>query len=306
MGTPDFAAEVLKSLVKAGEAPVLVVTQPDRPKGRGKEVILCDTARVAGECGIPVFQPERVKRPEAVEEIAKAAPELIIVAAFGQILPKEILDMPKYGCVNVHASLLPKYRGAAPIQRAIKDGERKTGITLMQMDEGLDTGDILLQEELDISPEDTGGSLFEKLAELGGRTMVSALPLIEAGELKRKKQDEAIASYAGMLKKEDGRLDFAAVSAAEAERMVRAYNPWPGAWTVYKGKILKLWSTGVAEETAENAEPGTVTKVTGDELFIACREGSLEVKELQLEGKKRMKTGDFLRGSRIEAGEKFG
>ncbi|MCR4908714.1 MAG: methionyl-tRNA formyltransferase [Lachnospiraceae bacterium] len=307
MGTPDFAAGVLKALIEAGEAPVLVVTQPDRKRGRGRELSVCDTARLAREKNIPVFQPERVKRPEAVEEIARARPELIIVAAFGQILPPEILNLPEHGCVNVHASLLPKYRGASPIQRAIADGEKKTGVTLMQMDEGLDTGDILLQEELIISPEDTGGSLFEKLSGLGAALMVRALPLIEAGKLKRTKQDEALASYAGMIKKEDGRLDFAALSAVEAERLVRAYNPWPGTYTVYQGKVLKLWGAEVTEENSPgDMRPGTVTKAGKDELIISCAEGSLKVTELQLEGKRRMNTGDFLKGTKISVGEFMG
>ncbi len=306
MGTPDFAAAVLEALAEAGETVALVVTQPDREKGRGKELAISDVKRSALAHGFPVFQPERIKRPEAVERLKEVSPDLIVVAAFGQILPKEILALPRYGCVNVHASLLPKYRGAAPIQQALIDGEEKTGITLMKMDEGLDTGDILLQQELSISPEETGGSLFDRLSALGAALMVKALPLIAEGKLSPRKQEEALASYAGMLKKDSGRLSFADLSAVEAERRIRAFNPWPSAFTEYNGKLLKLWKARVVRaDGAAGEKSGTLTEVTEDELRIACREGILGVSEVQLAGKKRMSTREFLKGTRIHAGEQF-
>ncbi|MCR5626965.1 MAG: methionyl-tRNA formyltransferase [Lachnospiraceae bacterium] len=307
MGTPDFASGVLKEMVKNNIDVVLAVTQPDRVSGRGKKVSMSEVKTAAVEAGIPVFQPEKIKEPDAVLELKKYNPDLMVVAAFGQILSKEILDMPQYGCINVHASLLPKYRGAAPIQQAIIDGEKETGVTIMQMNEGLDTGDILMQESIEINPDETGGSLFDRLSVLGADMAVRAVSLIEKGELTPTPQDDDKSTYAKMLKKETGNIDFDNHTAEEVERLIRALNPWPSAYTRYSGKILKLWTSCVLNGGYTGEErPGTIIEVCRDELKIVCKTGILSVKEVQLEGKKRMSVHDFLLGVKIEKGTVLG
>ena len=310
MGTPDLAAEVLDTMMKSGCEVTLAVTQPDRPKGRGKSVIKTPVHECADRWGIPVFSPVRVKRPEAVERLREEAPDLIVVAAFGQILSKEILDLPRLGCVNVHASLLPAYRGAAPIQWAVINGEEKSGVTIMQMDKGLDTGDILLQEEIPLASDETGESLYNKMARLGGELLVKALPMIEQGTLTPTKQDDSASCYAPMLKKEMGNIDWS-MPAVQIERLVRGLNSWPGAYTFMNGKMLKIWgaqagdnaASGASDESACEAVPGTVTGTDKKAIYVKCGEGVLALTEVQYEGKKRMSAQAFLLGARIEPGQ---
>ena len=303
MGTPDLAAEVLDTMMKRGCDVTLAVTQPDRPKWRGRGVIRTPVHECADKLGIPVFSPERVKRPEAVQRLREEAPDLIVVAAFGQILSQEILDLPRYGCVNVHASLLPKYRGAAPIQWAVINGEEKSGVTIMQMDAGLDTGDILLQEEIPLAADETGESLYEKMAQLGGELLVKALPMIEAGSLTPVRQDNDAASYASMLRKEMGNIDWN-MPAEKIERLVRGLNSWPGAYTFMNGKMLKIWASEVTGREAQG-EAGTVAGTDKNSIFVNCGEGVLALNEVQYEGKKRMSTQAFLLGAKVEPGQKL-
>ena len=317
MGTPDLAAQVLDTMMKNGCEVSLAVTQPDRPKGRGRGVIRTPVHECADRWEIPVFSPARVKNPDAVLRLREEAPDLIVVAAFGQILSKEILELPRYGCVNVHASLLPKYRGAAPIQWAVINGEEKSGVTIMQMDVGLDTGDILLQEEITLDPLETGESLYDKMAKLGGDLLVRALPMIEAGTLTPVKQDDDVSCYAPMLKKEMGNIDWN-MPAVKIERLVRGLNSWPGAYTFMNGKMLKIWasavcatdtdsdalSTGKAPAPAglKSGEPGTVAGTDKQYIYVNCGDGILALKEVQYEGKKRMSTQAFLLGTKAETG----
>lgn len=306
MGTPDFAVGALQAIIDAGHEVVLVVTQPDREKGRGKEVSFTPVKECAIKNNIPVFQPLKIKTEEAVAELKKYEADIFVVAAFGQILSKEILDMPRFGCINIHASLLPKYRGAAPIQWCILDGEEETGITIMQMNEGLDTGDILLQKKIKISKDETGESLFDRLAALGADAVCEALSLIEEGKLTPIKQDDEKSSYAKMLNKSMGKIDFS-WTADKLERYVRGLNSWPSAYTSLGGKTLKIWEAYVVGgKDADGKKPGTVVKVSKDALFVACGEGILEIRSLQLEGKKRMSVKDFLLGYHIEEGQLLG
>ncbi|HIR05258.1 MAG TPA: methionyl-tRNA formyltransferase [Candidatus Copromonas faecavium] len=303
MGTPDFAVPTLEALIGAGHELAAVVTQPDKPKGRGKAVLMTPVKERALECGIPVYQPKRVREPEFLDVLRKLNPDVIVVVAFGQILPREILTLPPFGCVNVHASLLPKYRGAAPIQWAVIDGETVSGVTTMQMNEGLDTGDILEQEEISLDPEETGGSLFEKLASLGGKMILSTLKGLEDGSIIPRAQGEMTTPYAKMLTKAMGEIDWS-MDAASIERLVRGLNPWPSAYTYVNGKTLKIWKARVEAGEAGN-EPGQV-RVTKDRLLVETGNGVLSILELQLEGKKRMEAAAFLRGFSIETGRKFG
>ncbi|MBR3307357.1 MAG: methionyl-tRNA formyltransferase [Lachnospiraceae bacterium] len=309
MGTPDFAVAPLEKLIELGHEITAVVTQPDRPKGRSGAPAFSPVKECALKHGIRVLQPERLKAEGAADELKTIAADIYVVAAFGQILPKAVLEIPRFGCVNIHASLLPKYRGAAPIQWAVINGDEYAGVTIMQMNEGLDTGDILLSEKIKLSPEETGGSLFDRLSVLGCELIGKALVLIEAGKAEPAAQNEAESSYARMLKKEDGRLDFSK-SAVTLERLIRGVNPWPGAFTSFKGKQLKIWKAalhrGSVGENSIGGKPGTVTSVSGGILTVACGEGTLDILELQLEGKKRMGSGDFLRGMHISAGERLG
>lgn len=303
MGTPDFAVPTLEALIGAGHELAAVVTQPDKPKGRGKAVLMTPVKEKALECSIPVYQPKRVREPEFLDVLRKLNPDVIVVVAFGQILPREILTLPPFGCVNVHASLLPKYRGAAPIQWAVIDGETVSGVTTMQMNEGLDTGDILEQEEISLDPEETGGSLFEKLASLGGKMILSTLKGLEDGSIIPRAQGEMTTPYAKMLTKAMGEIDWS-MDAASIERLVRGLNPWPSAYTYVDGKTLKIWKARVEAGEAGN-EPGQV-RVTKDRLLVETGNGVLSILELQLEGKKRMEAAAFLRGFSIETGRKFG
>ena len=303
MGTPDFSVGTLEALIEAGHEVVLAVTQPDKPKGWGKEVQFSPVKETALAHGIPVFQPRRVRDPECVEELGKYRADVMVVIAFGQILPKEILEMTPYGCINVHASLLPKYRGAAPIQWAVIDGEPVSGVTTMQMDEGLDTGDMLLKTEVALDEKETGGSLHDKLASAGAKLCVRTLKELEAGRLVPEKQGESPTAYARMLDKKLGAIDWTR-SACSIERLVRGLNPWPSAYTDWNGKTMKIWEADVTE--AESGQtPGTVVAVQKNSFSVQTGKGQLVVKALQIPGKKRMDTGAFLRGYTLEEGTQF-
>lgn len=303
MGTPDFAVGTLTALIEAGHEIVLAVTQPDKPRGRKQTLVAPPVKEAAVSRGIPVFQPKRVREPEALAELKKYEPELIVVAAFGQLLPKELLDMPTFGCINVHASLLPKYRGAAPIQWAILNGDALTGVTIMRMDVGLDTGDMIAKEEVAIAPEDTGGTLFDKLAKAGAELLVRTIPSIADGTAVYTPQDESEATKVGQISKKDGRIDFTR-SARSIECQVRGLNPWPSAYTYLGNKTLKIWSAQVRE--GMGAEIGTVVFLEKDCFGVQTGDGVLVCLEVQLEGKKRMDAGAFLRGNALEAGVLLG
>ena len=256
MGTPDYAAVALRALIGAGHEVTAVVTQPDKPKGRSKELVPSPVKACALENGIPVLQPRRIKRREAIEELRGYPADVYVVAAFGQILSQEILDIPPYGSLNIHASLLPRYRGASPIQHVIMDGEERTGITIMQMDAGIDTGDILYQREIGISPKDNYETLHDKLALLGGQAIVEALGLLEQGKLEPVKQDDALSCYAPLIGKEMGEIDFSGEALA-IDRHIRGMTPWPSAYTGYQGKQLKIWRAEPVEaEDVHGHVPG--------------------------------------------------
>lgn len=305
MGTPDYAVGALEALIHAGHEITAAVTQPDKAKGRSGSLQYPPVKECALKYNIPVFQPERVKRPEAVETLRGYEADVFIVAAFGQILSQEILDMPRLGCLNIHASLLPRYRGASPIQHAIIDGEERTGITIMQMDAGIDTGDILYQKELPIDRGDTSQSLYDKLTVLGGQTVVEALKLLERGALTPQKQREEDGSYVKMITKEMGRIDFSR-DALSIERLVRGMNPWPSAYTLFRGKQMKIWEADAVEGEAPGLTAGTVAAVGKEDFTVAVGRGLLRIRELQLEGKKRMSAHDFLLGMHIAPGEILG
>lgn len=303
MGTPEIAAVILKDLLSSEHEVVLVVTQPDRPKGRGHEVAMSDVKKVALEAGLPVYQPEKIKQTECVEYLRQFNADMIVVAAFGQILNKPILEMAPYGCINVHASLLPKYRGAAPIQWSIIDGEDKTGITIMRMDEGLDTGDMVFVKEIEITDEETGGSLHDKLAQAGGPVLLEAMKLIEEGKAVYTPQGEATSHYASMLKKEMGKLDFTR-PAKELELLVRGLTPWPGAFTFLDGKMLKIGACK-AVECDEDAMPGCPVMLDKNGFAIKAGDGALYINSLKPEGKREMTSSEFLRGKDV-TGKVFG
>ena len=306
MGTPDFAVPVLEAIIQAGHTVIGVYTQPDKPKGRGKSMQYTPVKEKALEHQIPVYQPVRVREPEVIEEIRNLQPDIIIVVAFGQILPEELLAIPPYGCVNVHASLLPKYRGAAPIQRVIMDGEKESGVTTMYMAKGLDTGDMIEQLVVPIDAKETGGSYHDKLAEAGARLCISTMEKIEAGTAPRIPQDDSRSCYAHMLKKSMGELDFEQ-PAEVLERLVRGLNPWPSAYTQLQGKNLKIYEADVVEiPENQQREPGMVTAVDKKSFTIQCNPRGLRVTQLQLEGKKRMNTDAFLLGFTVEEGMRCG
>ncbi len=301
MGTPDFAVEPLKALVRAGYQVTAAVTQPDKPKGRSRVPIPTPVKEEAVKHGIPVWQPEKVRDPEFVELLESLCPDMIVVAAFGQIIPKKILELPRLGCINIHASLLPKYRGAAPIQQAVIDGEKESGVTIMKMGTGIDTGDMIARIVVPISPEETGGSLFDKLASAGAELLIKTLPSIEDGTAVFEKQpEESPTPYAAMITKQMGLMDFHK-SAAELERLVRGLNPWPSAYTYLRGRVLKVWRSAVSGENTD-APPGTVLGTDKAGIHVACAGSVLIFTEVQLEGKKRMKAEDFLRGYHLEEG----
>lgn len=310
MGTPDFAVGALQAIIEAGHQVVAVVTQPDKPKGRGKEMQMTPVKVCAIAHGIPVFQPVKVKTPESVEVLRGYGADIFVVAAFGQILSEEILNLPKYGCVCIHASLLPKYRGAGPIQWAIIDGEKKSGVTIMQMDKGVDTGDMLFKAEVEICDDETGDSLHDKLAEAGARLIVEALPKIEAGDVTPVKQNDEESCYAKMLQKSMGRIDWRQ-SADKLDCLIRGLISWPGAYTTYHRKNLKIWEEKAVDAKEAgiqltDAAPGTIVGVEKDAVYVQTGDGVLKILSLQLEGKKRMAVRDFLLGCQMKPGEQLG
>ena len=294
MGTPDFAVGTLEAIIKAGHEVALVVTQPDKPKGRSGALAPTPVKECALAHNIPVFQPKKIREAENVAYLAEFNADIMVVAAFGQILPKAILDMPKYGCINVHASILPKYRGAAPIQWSIINGDPVTGVTIQKMDVGVDTGDIISIRELAIDPEETGGGLFDKLAVIGAELCVDTLDLIAKGEATYTPQNHEEATHVSMISKEFGLIDWNR-PAVEIERLIRGLNPWPSAYTHLNGKTFKVWKAAV-EEGNSGVETGTICEVTKNSLKVQTGEGILSLLEVQLEGKKRMETDTFLRG----------
>lgn len=304
MGTPDFATGTLEEIVLAGHEVVGVVTQPDKPKGRGKTLMPTPVKEVAMKYELPVYQPKKVREPEFVEILRSLKPDVMVVAAFGQIISKEILEMPKYGCINVHASLLPAYRGAAPIQWAVINGEKESGVTIMQMDEGIDTGDMIEKVVVPIAEDETGGSLFEKLSQAGAKLCVKVLKDLEEGKAVREKQpEESTTPYAKMIDKKMGAINWEN-SAKEIEQLIRGLNPWPSAYTKLQGKTLKIWRAAVLFDDSNDA-PGQVVQVTKDSIVVQTGHGLLKILELQLEGKKRMDTASFLRGYTLKEGENF-
>lgn len=304
MGTPEFSVGTLEALIKAGHDIVLAVTQPDKPKGRGKEMQFPPVKECALSHGIPVFQPKKIREPECIAELKKYDADVCVVIAFGQILPKEILQMTPFGCINVHASLLPKYRGAAPIQWAVINGEEVSGVTTMQMDEGLDTGDMLEKTEIVLDVKETGGSLHDKLAAAGACLCVSTLEKLANHELTPEKQGESTTEYARMLDKKLGRIDWNK-PACEIERLIRGLNPWPSAYTDWEGKTMKIWEADVVHEDSDK-KPGTVVEVTKNGFAVQTGKGLLQVKSLQIPGKKRMEADAFLRGYPLSAGMLLG
>lgn len=300
MGTPEYAMYSLDAMIKAGYEIGYVFTQPDKARNRGK-VTVTPVKALALEHDIPVVQPTRVKGNQEVYDLIRDYnPDVIVVAAYGQIIPKEILELPKFGCINVHASLLPKYRGASPIQHVILDGEEKSGVTIMQMAEGIDTGDMLAKREISIEGM-TCDELHDKLSELGAELLVETLPKVERGEIIPEKQDESQANYVGMIRKEDGKIDFAVKTAVEVERQIRAFDPWPGAFCIYGDANMKVRKAEVL--SGQSAEcPGCVVATGKEGIDVACKEGILRIKMLQMPGKKAMDADAFLRGNKMEKG----
>jgi methionyl-tRNA formyltransferase len=309
MGTPAFAVPSLKALLDRGENVVCVVTQPDRPKGRGRKIMMPPVKELALKASIPVLQPESIRGDEFLAELRQYHPDIIGLTAYGNILPENIINLPPLGTINVHGSLLPKYRGAAPIQWALINGETETGITIMQMDKGVDTGDILLQEKLPIGPEDTAGSLSGKLAELGGKALGAALDLLRLDRLNPTQQNNNLASLAPLLNKEDGLVNWLH-SAVQISCQIRGLDPWPTTYTTLSGKRLRLFSPEVADKSlclgCSISEPGIICTANRDGLLITTGDGCLLIKEIQAEGSRRMSVEAFLSGHTIQSGTLLG
>ncbi|HHT62794.1 MAG: methionyl-tRNA formyltransferase [Bacillota bacterium] len=304
MGSPDFALPCLEQLLQSPYEVVGVVTQPDRPKGRGKKLQFTPVKERALSKGIPVFQPENVNHPDSVEKLRSLAPDVLVVVAFGQILKKELLALPPLGCINVHASLLPKYRGAAPIHWAIINGETETGVTTMFMDEGMDTGDMILKKTIPIGAEDTTGMIHDRLADTGGKLLRETLDLLQHHQAPRKAQDHRLATYAPLLTREHERIDWTK-NCREVYNLVRGMNPWPGAYTTFENKIVKIWETKIIAEESEGRKerPGTVLEaVHGKGIKVKCGQGSLWITVLQPQGKQAMAGDAWARGARLQKG----
>lgn len=300
MGTPDFAVPSLEALLTKHEV-VLVVTQPDKPKGRGKKMVPTPVKACALEHGIPVLQPEKVKEPEFVEQLRSYEPDLIAVTAFGQILSEPILEMPKYGCINVHGSLLPKYRGAAPMQWSIIDGEKVTGITTMYMAKGLDSGDMLLKAEVEITDEDTFATIHDKMAVTGANLLLDTLDQLEAGTLERIPQDHDAATYAPMITKETGHIDWSK-NRQDIINLIRGLNPVPAAYTTYEEEVLKIFGAVISDVQADDAANGEIVAVVKKGFVVKCGDGCLLITEVQARGGKRMMTDAYLRGHAVKEG----
>ncbi|MGN0170753.1 MAG: methionyl-tRNA formyltransferase [Lachnospiraceae bacterium] len=320
MGTPDFAVETLNRLIAGRHEVVLAVTQPDKPRGRGKEVSFSPVKEAALKAGVEVFQPVRIKEPDSVRRLRDLHPDVIVVVAFGQILSKEILDIPRYGCINVHGSLLPKYRGAAPIQWAVLNGDERSGVTTMKMDEGLDTGDIIMKREIMLDPDETAGSLFDRLQEAGAELLMETLDALEEGSAVYTPQEEEKATKTRLISKKMGKMDFEK-PAQELERLVRGMNPWPSAYCSIHGKVLKIWKSSVANSEEEalceehrkanekkygdankGKNCGQIICVTRQNIYVQTGKGVLRLDEVQIEGKRRMSCEEFLRGYPVEEG----
>jgi methionyl-tRNA formyltransferase len=302
-GTPRFAVPTLEALVAAGFPVQLVVTQPDRPKGRGLEVVSSPVKQSALQLGLPIAQPDKIKNNDEFRaQLTTLKPAVIVVVGYGRIVPQWMLDLPRLGNINLHASLLPKYRGAAPIQWAIAEGETVTGVTTMRIDAGLDTGDILLQREMPIAADDTAETLAPQLAQIGADLMVETLHGLQSGSIEARPQDNSLATLAPILKREDGLLDFSR-HALELRNRIRGFQPWPGAYTKFRGKSLHIWKAALAD----NALPSAELYLNGDRILVGCGQNtSLELLEIQIEGKKRSSARDFVHGYRPEPGEKLG
>jgi methionyl-tRNA formyltransferase len=303
MGTPDFAAEALGALLQGPDQIVAVVTQPDRPKGRGKKLSPPPVKIVAENAGLPVLQPTKIKTDTFREELQSYKPDVMVVAAYGRILPKSLLELASHGCLNIHGSLLPAHRGAAPIQWSVINGDEKTGITIMQMDEGMDTGDMLLQSAIPVTDTDTAGSMFDKLSALGGKTIREALVLLKQDKLKPEKQDESLATNAPMLKKEDGIIDWKK-SARDIHCLIRGLDPWPSAYCFYEGKRMRLFCPEVVHRESKET-PGTLLQADKRGLLFATGSDCLLIREIQPEGKKRMPVESFLCGTSLSPGADF-
>ncbi len=306
MGTPEFALPALRALAEAVQV-VLVVTQPDRPAGRGRRLSSPPVARFARERGLPLLQPPGLRRPEVVRTLTALQPDLLVTAAYGRIIPQEVLALPPLGAINAHPSLLPSYRGAAPVQRAIADGQAETGVTVIYQTAELDAGDIILQERVPIGPEETAGELERRLAEVAARLLLEAVRLIAEGRAPRRPQDHSAATYAGRLRKEDGRIDWAR-SAEEIARLVRAMDPWPSAYTFRGGRQVTVWRARAEPQppSAAGGEPGAVLGVSEEGILIATGRGVLRLLEVQPAGGRRMTAAAFARGHRVRPGERWG
>lgn len=302
MGTPDFAVPTLKALIERHEV-LAVISQPDKPKGRGKKLQPTPVKIAAEEAGIPVYQPERIKDPAFMETLKNIGADVFVVVAYGQILPQAVLDMPKYGCINVHASLLPRYRGAAPIQWAIIDGEEITGVTVMYMEKGLDTGDMLLKREIPIDPEDTYGSLHDKMAPIGAEALIEAMDMLERGEIRPEKQDDEKSSYVSVINKSLGLIEWGK-SAKQIVDLVRGLDPVPGAYSFLNGEQIKIWSAAVLDGFTGDA--GSVVYTDGKKGFaVAAGDKAVLVRQMQAKGGKRMPSADYMRGHEIKVGDRF-
>lgn len=305
MGTPDFAAASLKALLEAGQQVIGVVTQPDKPKGRGKQVQSPPVKALALEYNLPVYQPSSIKTGEFYEQLSLLKPDCIVVVAYGKILTKEVLLLPPRGCINVHASILPYYRGSAPIHWAVINGEQETGITTMFMDEGMDTGDMILKSRLPIGPDENVGIIHDRLAAQGANLLVKTMELLVQGKAPRTPQDHSIATYAPMLRKEHEHINWNQ-KAQEVHNHVRGMDPWPGTFTTWEGQVLKIWKTSVPAPLMFSASPGTVLELQTGGILVQTRQGQVLIKELQLQGSKRMEAGQFLRGKQIAPGTVLG
>lgn len=308
MGTPDFAVYSLRALLDQGYEVVGVVTQPDRPRGRKRVLTAPPVKEVALEHGLPVLQPEKLGVPEAIKEVLALHPDLIVTAAYGQIVPKTILEAPRYGCINVHGSLLPRYRGGAPIHHAIMNGETVTGVTIMYMSEGLDTGDMISKTRVPITETDTAGTVFDKLAVAGAELLINTLPPLINGEIKAEPQDHSQATYARNLSREQERIDWNR-SSREIYNQIRGLNPWPVAYTEWEGKVMKIWEADPPVEGEENHgshPPGTVLDTDGSKITVSTGDGSIRLTVIQPAGKKPMSASDFLRSGKLQAGAKLG
>jgi methionyl-tRNA formyltransferase len=301
MGTPEFAVPSLQTLIGGNDHVVGVITQPDQPSGRGMTLHAPPVKVLATSYSLPVFQPARLRDPAVLVQLQSWQPDLIVVVAYGKMLPQTVLTFPPYGCINVHASLLPQYRGAAPIQWALASGEKETGITIMYISERMDAGDILLQKALPIAADDTGGTLHDKLAVLGADALREALQLLKAGQLMARPQNESEATYAPLIHKDDGRIDWHQ-DASTIERRIRAFNPWPSAYTTAHGRLLKIFAAHREFLPRPLPPPGTVSEVTPVSLLVATGEGCLALSEVQLEGKKRLPIAEFLKGHHLTPG----